>query len=65
MLEFRDVTTGATGTTEVAPKFLDTRTLFQPGRADSAPPSQRLHQKFPRGYISGIELVDEREHLKV
>ena len=37
----------------VAPKFSDTLTLFQPGgAADSAPPSQKLHQKFPRGYIS-------------
>ena len=27
----RDVTTGATGATEVAPKFSDTLTLFQPG----------------------------------
>ena len=32
----RDVTTGATGATEVAPKFSDTFTLFQPRRADSA-----------------------------
>ena len=27
----RDVTTGTTGATTVAPKFLDTLTLFQPG----------------------------------
>ena len=32
----RDVTTGATGATAVAPKFLDTLTLSQPGGADSA-----------------------------
>ena len=31
----RDVTTGATGATEVAPKFLDTLTLSQPRGADS------------------------------
>jgi hypothetical protein len=31
---FRDVTTGSTGTTEVAPKFLDSLILFQ--GADSA-----------------------------
>jgi hypothetical protein len=43
-----DVTAGATG----APKFSDILTLFQPGGADSAPTSQRLHQKLPRGYIS-------------
>ena len=33
---FRDVTTGATGATEVAPKFSDTLTLSTPGGADSA-----------------------------
>ena len=32
----RDVTTGATGATEVAPKFSDTLTLSQPREADSA-----------------------------
>ena len=31
----RDVTTGATGATEVAPKFSDTLTLSQPRGADS------------------------------
>ena len=33
---FRDVSTGATGTTAVAPKFSDILTLFQPRGADSA-----------------------------
>ena len=32
----RDVSTRATGTTPVAPKFSGTLTLFQPGGADSA-----------------------------
>ena len=32
----RDVFTGATGATEVAPKFSDTLTLSPPGGADSA-----------------------------
>ena len=32
----RDVSTGATGVTAVAPKFSDTLTLFQPGEANSA-----------------------------
>ena len=32
----RDVTTGATGATEVAPKFSDTLILSQPRGADSA-----------------------------
>ena len=32
----RDVTTGSTGATAVAPKFLDTLTLSQPRGADSA-----------------------------
>ena len=39
----------------VAPNLSDTLTLFQPGGSDSAPQSQRLHQKFPRGYISKSE----------
>ena len=50
----RDVTAGATGVTAVAPKFSYTLNLFQPGLADSAPTSQRLHQKFPHGYISDL-----------
>ena len=33
---YRDVSTGATGATAVAPKFSDTLTLFQPWGADSA-----------------------------
>ena len=32
----RDVSAGATGATAVAPKFLDTLTLSQPGGTDSA-----------------------------
>ena len=32
----RNVSTGGTGATAVAPKFLDTLTLSQPGGADSA-----------------------------
>ena len=35
-LKYRDVTTGATGATEVAPKFSDTLTLSLPRGADSA-----------------------------
>ena len=35
LIKYRDVSTGATGATEVAPKFSDTLTLFQPGGADS------------------------------
>ena len=42
--QFRDVTAGATGVTAV-----NALTLFQSGEADSAPPSQRSHQKFPHG----------------
>ena len=30
-MSLRDVSTGATGATAVAPKFSDTLTLFQPG----------------------------------
>ena len=50
----RDVFTGATGATAVAPKFSDTLTLFQPGGADSAPTSQRSHQKIACDYISDM-----------
>ena len=35
-MPFRDVTTGATGATSVAPKFSDTLALSQPRGADSA-----------------------------
>ena len=35
-IQFRDVTIGATGAAEVAPKFSDTLTLSQPRGADSA-----------------------------
>ena len=35
--EHRDVTTGVTGMTLVAPKFSDSLTLHQPRGADSAP----------------------------
>ena len=35
-IALRDVTTGATGATAVAPKFSDTLTLSQPGGTDSA-----------------------------
>ena len=35
-IKSRDVTTGATGATAVAPKFSDTLTLSQPRGADSA-----------------------------
>ena len=42
--QFRDVTAGATGVTAV-----NALTLFQSGETDSAPPSQRSHQKFPHG----------------
>ena len=50
----RDVSTGATGATEVAPKFSDTLTLSPPWGADFAQ-SQRSQLKFPRGYIPDID----------
>ena len=53
----RDVSAGATGATAVAPKFSDALTLFQPGGAYSALPFQRLHHKFPRGYVSVTNYV--------
>ena len=36
ILQVRDVATGGTGATAVAPKFSDTLTLSQPRGADSA-----------------------------
>ena len=44
ILEIRDVSTGATCATGVAPKFSDTLTLFQT--------AWRWHQKFPQGFSS-------------
>ena len=55
----RDVTAGATGATAVAPKFSDVLTLFQPGGADSAPPLKRSHHKFPHGYVSGSNKLEQ------
>ena len=46
----RDVSTGATGATAVAPKFSDSLTLSPPvGRF--CPPSQRLQLNFPHVYV--------------
>ena len=47
----RDVTTGATGATAIAPKFSDTLTLSQPRGADSAHhPRDWSQLTFSRGY---------------
>ena len=44
----RDVTTGSTGTTMVAPKNSDTLTLFQPGGGADSAQHRRGHTKnFP------------------
>ena len=43
----RDVSTGATSATAVAPKFSDTLALFQPRGAMA-----RSHLNFPRGYVT-------------
>ena len=51
-MSYRDVSAGATGATEVAPKFSDTLTLSQPGGGGRfCPPSQRANLNFPRGYV--------------
>ena len=64
LIPTRDVTAGATGATAVAPKFSDTLTLFQPGGADSAPTSQRSHQKIACDYISAIyKLYEESRKI--
>jgi hypothetical protein len=53
----RDVSTGATGVTEVAPKFSDTLTLYPPGGGGRfCPPSQRSHLNFPCGYVPGYHI---------
>ena len=43
----RDVSTGATGATAVAPKFSDTLTLSQPGGADSTHHQRSRTKIFP------------------
>ena len=43
----RDVSTGATGATEVAPKFSDTLTLSPPGGEDSAHHRRGPTKNFP------------------
>ena len=54
----RDVTTGATGATQVAPKFSDTLTLSQSrGRGRLCPPSQRSQLTFSHGYVPEPKLV--------
>ena len=51
----RDVSTGATGATAVAPKFSDTLTLSPPGGGGRfCPPSQRSQLNFPRGYVPAV-----------
>ena len=55
-LNTRDVSTGATGSTAVAPKFSDTLTLFQPGGGRFCPPLARSHLDFNRGYVPEIAL---------
>ena len=47
----RDVSTEATGATEVAPKFSDALTLSPPGRGRFCPPSQRSQVTFFHGYV--------------
>ena len=49
-IQSRDVTTGATGATDVAPKFSDTLTLSQTKGGRICPPSQRSQLTFSRGY---------------
>ena len=48
---YRDVFTGATGATVVAPKFPDTLTLSPPGGGRFCPPLQRSQLNLPRGYV--------------
>ena len=56
-MDLRDVSTGATGATEVAPKFSDALTLSPPGGGRFCPPSQRPHLNFPCGYIPAEGMV--------
>ena len=51
----RDVTTGATGATEVAPKFSDALTLSQPRGADSAHHYRGRSKKF--SVVTSLELT--------
>ena len=45
--QYRDVTTGANGATEVAPKFSDVLTLSQPRGADSTTIAEVAAKKIP------------------
>ena len=53
----RDVSTGATNTTAVVPKFSDTLTLYPTMGGRFCPPSQRLYLKFSRGYVPVIDKI--------
>ena len=55
---FRDVTTGATGATTVAPKFSDTSTLSQPRGGRFCPPLQRSQLKFFSDYVPAMAHPD-------
>ena len=50
-IQSRDVTTGATDVTDIAPKFSDTLTLSQPMGGRFCPPLQRSQLIFSRGYV--------------
>ena len=52
-MRFRDVSTGATGATQVASKFWDTLTLTPPG-CRFFPPTQTSLLNFPHGYVPEI-----------
>ena len=54
----RDVTTGATGATVVAPKFSDTLTLSQPRGADSAHHHRGRSQHF--SVVTSLLIIDHR-----
>ena len=53
----RDETTGATGTTEVAPKFSDTFTLFQPDDVDSAQHRRSRTKNLPRDTSLELQVI--------
>ena len=56
----RDVSTGATGATVVAPKFSDTLTLSPPWGADSAHHCRGRNEIFPM--VTSLSLVHQIIH---
>ena len=56
-IDVSDGIKGATGTTEVAPKFSDTFTLFQPDEVDSAQHRKSRTKNLPRDTSLDLQVI--------